>query len=134
MASRATSIEIVLVRTQSEILHAFRSSRAGKPADAQGSPWVLAGTAAEIRQNVVCGPDSQPGLHPLDGTHVANGSRDIAISFLRLANLDNDIVDRLSRYEGALWRQLVQALSTAKRRVRADARLAEGTSCERTSA
>ena len=41
-----------------------------------------------------------------------HGSRDIAISFLRLANLDNDIVDRLSRYEAALWRQLAQALFT----------------------
>jgi hypothetical protein len=43
---------------------------------------------------------------------VANESRDIAISFLRLANLDNDIVDRLSRYQAALWRQLAQALFT----------------------
>jgi hypothetical protein len=38
--------------------------------------------------------------------------RDIAISFLRLANLDSDIVDRLSRYEAALWRQLAQTLFT----------------------
>jgi hypothetical protein len=38
---------------------------------------------------------------------------------LRLANLDSDIVDRLSRYESGLWRQLVQtifALQTLKRR------------------
>jgi len=49
----------------------------------------------------------------------ANASRDIAISFLRLANLDSEIVDRLSRYEASLWRQLVQtlfALQTLKRR------------------
>jgi len=31
---------------------------------------------------------------------------------LRLANLDIDIVDRLSRYEAALWRQLAQTLFT----------------------
>jgi len=36
----------------------------------------------------------------------------IAISFLRLANLDSEIVDRLSRYEAALWRQLAQTLFT----------------------
>jgi hypothetical protein len=45
--------------------------------------------------------------------------RDIAISFLRLANLDSEMVDRLSRYESGLWRQLVQtifALQTLKRR------------------
>jgi len=38
---------------------------------------------------------------------------------LRLTNLDNEIVDRLSRYEALLWRQLVQtlfALQTLKRR------------------
>ena len=38
--------------------------------------------------------------------------RVIALSFLRLANLDSEIVDRLSRYEAALWRQLAQALFT----------------------
>jgi hypothetical protein len=32
--------------------------------------------------------------------------------FLRLPNLDNDIVDRLSRYEAALWRHLAQTLFT----------------------
>ena len=32
----------------------------------------------------------------------ANASRDIAISFLRLANLASDIVDRLGRNEAAL--------------------------------
>jgi hypothetical protein len=44
--------------------------------------------------------------------HPANASRDIAISFSRLANLDSEIVDRLNRYEAALWRQLVQTLYT----------------------
>jgi hypothetical protein len=39
-------------------------------------------------------------------------SRAVAVSFLRLANLDNEIVDRLSRYEAALWRQLAQTLFT----------------------
>jgi hypothetical protein len=50
--------------------------------------------------DVVCGPNGEQELHPEHGrSHVANASRDLAISFLRLANLDNDIVDRLSRYE-----------------------------------
>ena len=43
---------------------------------------------------------------------VASASRNVAISFLRLANLDSDIGGRLSRYEAALWRQLAQALFT----------------------
>jgi hypothetical protein len=104
---RATSIETGLLRMQSEILHAFRSSRlkAAKPS--------FAGTGAEIRPDVISGANGEQELHPPRGRpHAANASRDIAISFLRLANLDNDIVDRLSRYEAALWRQLAQTLFT----------------------
>jgi len=33
---------------------------------------------------------------------------------LRLANLDNDIVDRLSRYEAAIWRQLAPKLHRSR--------------------
>src|SRR6266567_1619953 len=105
---RATSIETGLLRMQSEILHAFRSSRpnAAKPAAREGAPQAFAGTGAEIRQDVVSGANGEQELHPLDRDqpHAANASRDIAINFLRLANLDNEIVDRLSRYEAALWR------------------------------
>jgi len=52
----------------------------------------LAGTGAEIRQDVVWEADSEQGC-----PHAASASRDIAISFLRLANLNNEIVDQLSR-------------------------------------
>jgi hypothetical protein len=41
-----------------------------------------------------------------------NPSHDVAISYLRLANLDNELIDRLSRYEASLWRQVVQTLFT----------------------
>jgi len=101
---------------QSEILHAFRSSRpnAAKPAAGEGAPRVFAGTGSEFRQDVVSRANGEQELHLLgrDQLHAANASRDIAISFLRLANLDSEIVDRLSRYEAALWRQLAQALFT----------------------
>jgi hypothetical protein len=110
---RATSIETGLLRMQGEILHAFQSSRqnAAKPPAGEGGPRTLAGTGAEIRQDVVCGASGEQEHHPQDGRpHAAKASRDIAISFLRLANLDSEIVDRLSRYEAALWRQLAQTL------------------------
>ena len=42
----------------------------------------------------------------------ANPSVDLAGSFLRLANLPNCALDRLSRYEAALWRQVGQTLVT----------------------
>jgi len=46
------------------------------------------------------------GWNPEVGrSDAASPSRDIAISFLRLANLDNELADRLSRYEASVWRQ-----------------------------
>ena len=98
---------------QSEILYAFRSSRTAKPSAGDEARRAFPGTGAEIGQDGVCGPRDEQELHPPDGrSHIANGSRDVAISFLRLANLDNEIVDRLSRYEAAVWRQLAQTLFT----------------------
>jgi len=37
-------------------------------------------------------------------------SRDLTCCFLRLANLDNGVFERLGRYEASLWRQIVQLL------------------------
>jgi hypothetical protein len=112
---RATSIETGLLRMQSEILHAFRSSRpsAAKPSVGEGAPSAFGGNGPEFRQDVISGANGEQELHPQGGRHHrGNASRDIAISFLRLANLDSEIVDRLSRYEAALWRQLAQTLFT----------------------
>jgi hypothetical protein len=96
---------------QSEILHAFRSSRqsAAMPSAGEGASRALAESGVKIRQDVVWQAN---GEQELQAQGVASASRDVAISFMRLANLDNDIVDRLSRYEAALWRQLAQALFT----------------------
>jgi hypothetical protein len=70
-------------------------------------------TDPEFPQDATPGANCEPELYPpAVQPHPANASRDVAISFLRLANLDNDIVDRLSRYEAALWRQLAQTLFT----------------------
>jgi hypothetical protein len=41
---------------------------------------------------------------------VENSSVDLARCYLRLANLPNFALDRLSRYEAALWRQVAQTL------------------------
>ena len=108
---RATSIETGLLRMQSEILHAFQSSRqnAAKSLAGEGAPRAFAGTGPEFGLDVVSGPNGAQQLHP-GGSRAASASRDIALSFLRLANLDSEIVDRLSRYEAALWRQLAQTL------------------------
>jgi hypothetical protein len=115
---RATSIETGLLRLQSEIVQAFRSSRQKTietlgDGEGAGSLATSRGDDRAGAQNAPAFPGGSPS------TQAADPSRDIAISFLRLANLDSDIVDRLSRYESGLWRQLVQtifALQTLKRR------------------
>ncbi len=118
---RATSIETGLLRMQSEIVHAFRSSRqkAVEPSAGEGAAWIAV-TSPEWTQHAVPGTKVDHELHPpVVQPSTANESRGITISFLRLANLDSDIVDRLSRYEAALWRQLAQtlfALQAVKRR------------------
>jgi hypothetical protein len=42
--------------------------------------------------------------------NIASRQKDIARCFLRLANLENGILERIGRYEAALWRQVVQIL------------------------
>ena len=49
----------------------------------------------------------------------ATGTRTLTYCFLRLANLDSAVFDRLNRYEAILWRQTVQtlfALGSARQR------------------
>lgn len=114
---RATSIETGLLRMQSDILQAFRSSRQKTIATAEEHGT---GSSAGFRPDdrAHSGGASDPPIHE-GPAQPPDPSRDIAISFLRLANLDSEVVDRLSRYESGLWRQLVQtifALQTLKRR------------------
>ena len=116
---RATSIETGLLRMQSEILQSFRSSRQKRIETETGQgegPGIAGAFHPDDRTDARRG--SELPAHEAPGP-TADPSRDIAISFLRLANLDSEIVDRLSRYESGLWRQLVQtifALQTLKRR------------------
>jgi hypothetical protein len=53
------------------------------------------------------GPDS---VELARGGRVAGTIRQLTYSFLRLANLDSGVFERLNRYEARLWRQTVQTL------------------------
>jgi hypothetical protein len=114
---RATGIETGLLRMQAEILSAFRSSRTkmtpqpGGEADGAVPPFARhePGLPQEILDSPINTQDAHASATEVPAITTA---RAVAVSFLRLANLDNDIVDRLSRYEAALWRQLAQTLFT----------------------
>ncbi len=109
---RPTSIEPGLLRMQGEILRAFRSSRQ-KTVETRGEGAPCAEADRECRQELLPDANRADVLGPGNGcAGAASASRDIALSYLRLANLDNELIDRLSRYEASLWRQVVQTLFT----------------------
>jgi hypothetical protein len=105
---RATSVETALLRMQNDILQSFRSSRRQSIEPSAGEGQGLLGASPGGDGAAIQGAPASPGSST--SVELPDPARDIAISFLRLANLDSEITDRLSRYESGLWRQLVQTL------------------------
>jgi hypothetical protein len=113
---RATTIETGLFEIQADHLREFRQARQIHPAsrelvyamfgrtnsggiDREPAPY---GTAAATEAISSSAPTSDK-LASDEGTELAR-------CFLRLANLPNYALDRLSRYEATLWRQVGQIL------------------------
>jgi len=118
---RATGIETDLLRIQAEILRARQEHRAPtQPGPATNfSPLPFRNLAAGIRPTPRPHPEDQDSPAPsTEADDEPEGPADVSLelpralthSFLRLANLDNGIFERLGRYEAALWRQFVQTL------------------------
>jgi len=84
---RATSVETGLLQIQCE------TSTAPDPALSN-----LPGEVYEVIEIFKSGRDA--------------GGRELARCFLRLADLDNGIFERLGRYEAAIWRQVRQTIFT----------------------
>jgi hypothetical protein len=111
---RATTIESGLFKIQAKHLLQFRQGRQAH----QERPKII----DSIHQNaVVTEEDLRPDLHEpmsaLDprgavGVEPADPSDDLTRAFVRLSNLPTCPLDRLSRYEAALWRQACQILFT----------------------
>lgn len=107
---RATSIETDLLNIQAEILHDGRMSLPAS--DAEHRPY-------NGLEHLNCSPPavradngrSEPVDYHFDppDEHAA-ATRQLTYSFLRLANLDSGVFERLGRYEAALWRQTLQTL------------------------
>lgn len=49
-------------------------------------------------------------MPPRSTLQASSQNLDLAYSFLRLLNINNGILERMSRYEGRLWRQVAQIL------------------------
>jgi hypothetical protein len=117
---RATAIETDLLQIQAEILHDRRRTIGNASQAEQKLHGMVYGTLPATR------PDTfetgrTPNDHeigkinnddPLQGSSrdCTTNSRALMSCFLRLANLDNGVFERLGRYETALWRQIAQTL------------------------
>ena len=112
---RATAIETDLLQIQAEILEDRRYTL--ETAN-EAEHRVLRTTTRRDAYNFT-GPrgdgqrkqvDDQSDSIEASSDNPVTHSRDLTCCFLRLANLDNGVFERLGRYETALWRQIVQTL------------------------
>jgi hypothetical protein len=114
---RATLIETELLRIQVEVLRDRRSSHQALRSRTPPSPIPRNAYSAvrDVREDQT-DSDSCSAIHSASrsAAQPVNSSRDLAHCFLRLANLDNGIFERLGRYESALARQVVRVLFLLK--------------------
>jgi hypothetical protein len=116
---RATAIETDLLAIQAEILSDRRPEY--KPGDdSEQKPHTVqraigpslcrhsGNSSSHADQNASIDDQCDPLAAPSDDA--GGRSRNLTYCFLRLANLDNGVFERLGRYEAALWRQMVQTL------------------------
>ena len=111
---RATSIETALFQIQHESPHG--------PGSAPRTEASQNCTVSVFRLDQLISARSDNGEN--ENRNPGGGSRPIAVSpapdftldvarrFVRLADLDNGVFERLGRYEAALWRQVRQTLFT----------------------
>ena len=113
---RATAMETGLFEIQAEHLSEFRESRKLQPASREvvyalfrpANPGSHGGDAASTPTTNAT--ELLPRFDPQTAEPAADPSLHLAQCFLRLANLPNYALDRLSRYEYTLWRQVAQIL------------------------
>jgi hypothetical protein len=117
---RATAIETDLLQIQAEIL-SDRRLECATGHDAGPKPRAIGPSLRRHSGNGSShddqGVSSDDPCDPLEAPRDDPGgiSRNLTYCFLRLANLDNGVFERLARYEAALWRQIVQTLFAPKR-------------------
>jgi hypothetical protein len=115
---RATTIETGLFAIQADHLHEFRRARQVRPASQEilHAMFSRKDLVSFDRHTALYGvmetTDATGGSEPKTLEPVVDPSAELSRCFLRLANLPNYPLDRLSRYEVALWRQVGQTLLT----------------------
>jgi hypothetical protein len=111
---RATAMETGLFEIEADHLRGFKQGRQGTPAAREivyamfgrADPVSFDPTSHAITNETEAVPSS--GFSSVEPA--ADPTTNLARCFLRLANLPNFALDRLSRYEATLWRQAGQIL------------------------
>jgi hypothetical protein len=106
---RATTMETGLFEIQAEQLKEFKRARQALPASRE-VVYSLFGRAHSVSCDCDLASDGvNPTTAPSSGLKSVELALDTTVEFarcfLRLANLPNFALDRLSRYEATLWRQ-----------------------------
>ena len=122
---RAATIETGLFEIQADHLRQLRQAGQLLPAS-RDVAYALFGRAESIINNrepashrIANTTEAMPSSEPNPTGPVIDPALDLARCFLRLANLPNFALDRLSRYEATLWRQagrILYALEALDRR------------------
>ena len=112
---RATTMETGLFEIQADHLREFRQARQVLPAS-RDFVYALCGPVNSMRcdrdpasHRVTNATEAVPSPNP-SPVEPADLTVELARCFLRLANLPNFALDRLSRYEATLWRQVGRIL------------------------
>jgi hypothetical protein len=103
---RATSIETGLLHIQEHIPHAPELTSDTKSQD-RAVP-----TLVRLGDERTGGRSDEGANSHRDAPPTRDVGLDVARRFLRLADLDNGVFERLGRYEAAIWRQVRQTLFT----------------------
>jgi hypothetical protein len=113
---RATAMETGLFEIQADYLNGFRQAHQVNAASREDL-YALFGRADPVNFDGVPpshistnGSEAVPSSEPASGDPAIDLTAEIARCFLRFANLPNFVLDRLSRYEVTLWRQVDQTL------------------------
>jgi hypothetical protein len=117
---RSTLIETGLLQIQSEVLREQRTRPTKTPSqDCTLTAALRIGQSANVVRSVdACSSDYSINSKTVPNTAtkpelpVTEPRFDIAQRFVRLSNLENNVFERLGRYEMALWRQVRQTLFT----------------------
>jgi hypothetical protein len=113
---RSMAIETGMFEIQADHLSAFRRARQVHPASREAI-YAMFGRAGSVSfdrdpaaHGITNATEAVPCSKPKSVEPVVDHTVEVARCFLRLANLANYALDRLSRYEVTLWRQVGQIL------------------------